>query len=126
MTRRARPGSSTSGAGPLDWSGAVQRHDVDRGAFPDLLKWDLRFIGHRHQHEVLDPRADRPLQPARNQRGLPATLLVNTLAGRRAPGVPEDLRRRVDFREMNLVKTWPVFPLMDVVFLAQRADLLRY
>ena len=31
--------------------------------------------------------------------------------------IRDDLRRRVDFREMNLVKDWPVLPSFDIIFL---------
>ena len=32
-------------------------------------------------------------------------------------GIKEDLRNRVDFRQMNLVKEWSLLPSLDIVFL---------
>ncbi|MEO6204377.1 MAG: protein-glutamate O-methyltransferase CheR [Mycobacteriales bacterium] len=51
-------------------------------------------------------------------RGLPAPLLVRHFA-RDGSGwkVSEDIRRRVQFRELNLVRPWPPLPRMDVILL---------
>lgn len=51
-------------------------------------------------------------------RGLPAPLLVRHFA-RDGAGwrVSEDLRRRVQFRQLNLARPWPLLPKMDVVLL---------
>ena len=51
-------------------------------------------------------------------RGLPAALLLKYF--RQHAGVWEladDVRRMVEFRELNLVREWPPFPRFDLVFL---------
>ena len=86
--------------------------------FPELHKWQINFIATDLCTEVLArARAGRFSQLEVN-RGLPATLLVKyfTRCGNEWE-LREDLRRRVDFREMNLVKDWPLLPPMDIVFL---------
>ena len=51
--------------------------------------------------------------------GLPPSVPVKYFV-RRGAGweIKEDLRRRVEFREMNLVKEWPLLPPLDIVFFA--------
>jgi chemotaxis protein methyltransferase CheR len=86
--------------------------------FPELLKWDLKFIATDINTEVLTRARTGRYSQLEMNRGLPATLLVKYFGRKDGEWeFREDLRRRVEFREMNLVKTWPVFPPMDVVFL---------
>lgn len=86
--------------------------------FPELLKWDIKFIATDLCGEVLArARAGRFSQLEVN-RGLPASLLVKYFVRQGSDWeIKEDLRRRVDFREMNLVKDWPLLPPLDIVFL---------
>lgn len=86
--------------------------------FPELLKWDLKFIATDLCKDVLArARAGRFSQIEVN-RGLPATLLVKYFSRQGAEWeLREDLRKRVDFREMNLIKDWGCFPPLDIVFL---------
>ena len=86
--------------------------------FPELLKWDLKFIATDLCKDVLArARAGRFSQLEVN-RGLPATLLVKYFSRQGAEWeLREDLRKRVDFREMNLIKEWGCFPRLDIVFL---------
>ena len=86
--------------------------------FPDLLKWDLKFIATDLNTEVLARARTGRYSQLEINRGLPAIMLVKYFARKDGEWeFKEDLRRRVTFREMNLVKSWPVFPPMDVVFL---------
>ncbi len=51
-------------------------------------------------------------------RGLPAKLLLEHFTQDRGDWrVSEALRRRVEFREMNLARTWPALPPADIVLL---------
>lgn len=86
--------------------------------FPELLKWDVKFVATDLCGEVLaKARAGRYSQLEVN-RGLPANLLVKYFARQGSEWeISADLRRRLDFREMNLVKDWPWLPQLDVVFL---------
>jgi chemotaxis protein methyltransferase CheR len=86
--------------------------------FPELLGWDFKFIATDLCAGALArARAGRFNQLEIN-RGLPAALLVKHFV--REGGEWEfraNLRARVDFRELNLVKDWPWLPPMDIVFL---------
>ncbi|MFO1487640.1 MAG: protein-glutamate O-methyltransferase CheR [Verrucomicrobiota bacterium] len=86
--------------------------------FPELLKWDFKFIATDLAGEVLaKARAGRFSQLEVN-RGLPASLLVKYFTRQGTEWeIREDLRRRVEFKEMNLVKDWLALPPLDLVFM---------
>jgi chemotaxis protein methyltransferase CheR len=86
--------------------------------FPDLLKWEMKFIATDLCGDVLNrARAGRFNQLEVN-RGLPAAMLVRHFTREGAEWeVNADLRRRVDFRELNLISEWPWFPPLDIIFL---------
>jgi chemotaxis protein methyltransferase CheR len=86
--------------------------------FPEVLRWNLTFIATDLSREVLaKARAGRFTQLEVN-RGLPAKLLVKYFTRQGHDWeFSADLRKRVDFRELNLVKDWPPFPPVDIVFL---------
>ena len=51
-------------------------------------------------------------------RGLPAAMLIRWFERSGAEyHVKEELRRRVDFRQLNLSRPWPALPQMDIVLL---------
>lgn len=86
--------------------------------FPELLDWDITFIASDLCNGVVErARAGRFSQLEVN-RGLPSNLLVKYFARHGAEWeISEDLRRRVDFRQVNIVKEWPALPPLDIVFL---------
>jgi chemotaxis protein methyltransferase CheR len=119
MARRAQErqlhfwcGAASTGQEPYSVLMLIAEH------FPELLEWDLTFIATDLCAEVLArARAGRFNQLEVN-RGLPASLLVKYFVRQGAEWeFREDLRRRVEFREMNLVKDWPWLPPLDIVFL---------
>jgi chemotaxis protein methyltransferase CheR len=86
--------------------------------FPELLKWDFKFIATDLCGEVLNRARSGRFNQLEVNRGLPATLLVKYFTRQNGEWeIREDLRRRVEFREMNLVKEWPLLPSLDIVFL---------
>jgi len=86
--------------------------------FPALLTWDLRFIATDLSTEVLArARAGRFSQLEVN-RGLPASMLVKHFSRQGVEWeVKPELRRRVEFREMNLLSECSLLPPVDVIFL---------
>lgn len=86
--------------------------------FPELLKWDFKFIATDLCAEVLARARSGRFNQLEVNRGLPATLLVKYFSrcGEEWE-IREDLRRHVEFREMNLVKDWVGMPPLDFVFL---------
>lgn len=86
--------------------------------FPELLGWDFKFLATDLCGEVLARARGGRFTQLEVNRGLPAALLSRYFARHGAEWeIQADLRRRVDFRELNLVKDWPVMPAMDIVFL---------
>jgi chemotaxis protein methyltransferase CheR len=86
--------------------------------FPELLKWDFKFIATDLCGEVLARAKSGRFNQLEVNRGLPATLLVKYFSRHGGEWeIREDLRRLVEFREMNLVKEWSFLPGLDIVFL---------
>jgi chemotaxis protein methyltransferase CheR len=86
--------------------------------FPDLLNWDLKFIATDLSNEVLARARAGKFTQLEVNRGLPASFLVKYFTRHGADWeIREDLRRRVEFREMNLAKEWPWMPPLDLAFL---------
>jgi chemotaxis protein methyltransferase CheR len=89
-----------------------------RESFPELAGWRLDLLATDLSAEVLGrARAGRYGQLEVN-RGLPAALLVKYFR-QHGPTweLNEDVRRMVEFRELNLIRPWPVLPRFDLVFL---------
>jgi chemotaxis protein methyltransferase CheR len=89
-----------------------------REHFPQLAGWTVRLLATDLSTDVLGrARAGRFTQLEVN-RGLPAAHLVRYFE-RQGPHwvLGEEVRRMVEFRELNLAEPWPVLPPMDVVLL---------
>lgn len=104
--------ASSTGQEPYSFALLVREH------FPQLTGWRLNLTATDLSGEVLSrARAGRYSQIEVN-RGLPATVLVKYF--RQTGAVWEltaDVRRAVEFREMNLARPWPPMPRLDLVFL---------
>jgi chemotaxis protein methyltransferase CheR len=88
-----------------------------REYFP-VESWNVSFLASDISRETLvRARAGRYNQLEIN-RGLPAHLLVKYFEKRGATWeISPDIRRMVEFREINLIEAWPSLPRMDVIFL---------
>ncbi|MEO8427694.1 MAG: protein-glutamate O-methyltransferase CheR [Verrucomicrobiota bacterium] len=105
-------GAASTGQEPYSVLMLIAEH------FPELLKWDVKFIATDLCSEVLARSRAGCFSQLEVNRGLPASLLVKYFVRQGASWeIREDLRRRVEFREMNLVKDWPALPPLDIVFL---------
>jgi chemotaxis protein methyltransferase CheR len=91
---------------------------VLREHFPSLQSWNVKFIASDISREMLErARAGRYSQLEVN-RGLPANLLVKYFQKRGAEWeIAPDIRRMVEFREINLIHAWPLLGRMDVIFM---------
>src|SRR5262245_34738445 len=102
----------STGQEPYSFALMVREHQ------PELLRWRLDLLATDLSADVLArARAGRYSQIEVN-RGLPAALMVKYFHQHGLNWeLCEDVRRMVEFREMNLISPWPVMPRMDLVFL---------
>jgi chemotaxis protein methyltransferase CheR len=89
-----------------------------REQFPQLAGWQVPLLASDLSREVLDRAREGRYSQLEVNRGLPAVLLVKHF---RQHGTSwqlnEDIRRMVEFREINLAQPWPVLPRMDLVMI---------
>jgi chemotaxis protein methyltransferase CheR len=104
--------ASSTGQEPYSLALLLREH------FPELSGWRVNVLATDLSSEVLGrARAGRYTQLEVN-RGLPAALLVKYFRQHgREWELAEDVRRMVEFRELNLAGPWPGLPRMDLVFL---------
>jgi len=105
-------GASSSGQEPYSVMFTIFEH------FPELKKWVIQFIATDISEEMLAKCREGKYSQLEVNRGLPAALLTKYFV-KKGMGwqVQEDLRRRIDFKPMNLAGSWLPFPTMDIVFL---------
>ena len=86
--------------------------------FPELSDWKVSIIATDLSPTALEQARSGSYSQIEVNRGLPAPLLFKyfTSEGRNWV-IKKELRDRIDFREMNLVKAWPIFPPLDVVLI---------
>ncbi len=102
----------STGQEPYSFALLVREH------FPELAGWRLDLLATDLSADVLGrARAGRYNQIEVN-RGLPAATMVKYFRQQGATWeLGEDVRRMVEFRELNLVRPWPALPRPDLVFL---------
>jgi chemotaxis protein methyltransferase CheR len=89
-----------------------------REHFPALAGWNVRILATDLSRDVLArARAGRFSQLEVN-RGLPATYMIKHFRKEAMEWqIGDSIREMVEFRELNLIESWPGLPLMDVVFM---------
>ena len=104
--------ASSGGQEPYSFAMLLREHS------PSLGSWNIKFLASDISQEMLArARAGRFNQVEIN-RGLPANLLVKYFAKRGAAWeISPDIRCMVEFREINLIHSWPFLPIMDVIFM---------
>jgi chemotaxis protein methyltransferase CheR len=89
-----------------------------RENFPELLNWKIVFIATDISKEMLDRCREGCYSQLEVNRGLPAPLLVKYFQKIGTEWqIKEELRRMIDFRQLNLAQSWPAFPAMDIIFM---------
>lgn len=89
-----------------------------REHFPALATWRVNILATDLSAEVLGRAREGRYSQLEVNRGLPAALLLKHF--RQHAGVWEladDVKRTVEFRELNLVRDWPPMPRFDLIFL---------
>lgn len=89
-----------------------------REYFPQLQGWNVRIIASDLSSDVLSRAIRGRYSQLEVNRGLPAKFLVKyfTRDGDNWQ-IREDIRRMIEFREMNLTETWSFLPKIDVIFM---------
>jgi chemotaxis protein methyltransferase CheR len=89
-----------------------------REHFPELAGWRVNILATDLSGDVLGRAREGRYNQIEANRGLPAALLVKYF---RQDGMTwelcADVRRMVEFRELNLARAWPPLPRMDLIFL---------
>ena len=89
-----------------------------REAFPELLTWKLNFIATDISQEMIERCREGCYSQLEVNRGLPAPLLVKYFSKIGTEWkIKDELRRMIDFRQMNLAQAWSALPAMDVIFM---------
>jgi chemotaxis protein methyltransferase CheR len=91
---------------------------VLREGFPQLHDWNLSILGTDLSSTVISHAKKGVYSQLEVNRGLPAPLLIKYFSKVESKWtVKDDLRRVIEFRQMNLVKPWPIMPMFDIVFI---------
>jgi chemotaxis protein methyltransferase CheR len=86
--------------------------------FPELAKWNIQFIASDISDKVLERARHGFYSQLEINRGLPAALRAKYFHERGNQWlIADQLRRRVEFRKINLIAAWPPFPLMDIILM---------
>ena len=89
-----------------------------REHFPVLKDWNVSILGTDLSPTVITQAKKGIYSQLEVNRGLPASMLIKYFNKVDAKWVIKDeVRKLIDFRQMNLVKPWPIMPMFDVVFI---------
>ncbi len=104
--------ASSTGQEPYTVAMLLREH------FPDLCKWNLSFIASDLSPDVLARARAGCFSQLEVNRGLPARWLVKYFQKKGAEWeIIPDIRKMVDFRQVNLLESWPTMPALDLVFI---------
>ncbi len=86
--------------------------------FPELAGWDIRIVATDLSDTVLEQAKAGMFSKFEINRGLPAPMLIKYFQQRGQYWViGGDIRRKIEFRKLNLAEDWPALPQFDLVFL---------
>ncbi len=90
-----------------------------RESFPAIAGWKVRLIATDLSTAILKKAQEGIFNQTEVNRGLPMPMLLKyfTKSGLQWQ-IKEDVRKSIEFREVNLIESWPAcLPTMDIVFL---------
>jgi chemotaxis protein methyltransferase CheR len=86
--------------------------------FPSLASWKINFVASDISKEMLDRCREGCYSQLEVNRGLAAPLLVKYFQKIGVQWqIKEELRRMVDWRQINLAQNWDVLAPLDIVFM---------
>jgi chemotaxis protein methyltransferase CheR len=89
-----------------------------REYFPELLTWKINFIASDISKEMLARCREGSYSQIEVNRGLLAPLLVKYFQKIGIEWqIQQEIRRMIDFRQINLAQPWPALPAMDIIFM---------
>jgi len=89
-----------------------------REQLPSLGGWNIKFIASDISRKMLAHARAGGFNQVEINRGLPANLLVKYFVKYGATWeISQDIRCMVEFREINLIHSWPFLPIMDIIFM---------
>ncbi|MFN7954427.1 MAG: protein-glutamate O-methyltransferase CheR [bacterium] len=112
--RALRIWSAASSTGQEIYSTAM----LIRDHFPQLTGWNLQLLATDLSRDVLARAREGRYNQLEVNRGLPAPMLVRHFERHGLDWqLKADIRRMVEFRELNLAASWPSLGSFDLVFL---------
>jgi chemotaxis protein methyltransferase CheR len=89
-----------------------------RDYFPTLESWNIRIMGTDLSAEITRRAREGRYCQLDVNRGLPARLLVKYFEKVGTDWrIKDEIRRMVEFRLINLIDAWPIFPPQDIILL---------
>jgi chemotaxis protein methyltransferase CheR len=89
-----------------------------REHFPELAGWKIALLASDLSRDVLARAREGRYNQIEVNRGLPAALLLRYFEQHGTDWqLRPEVRRMVDFQEINLARPWPSLPRMDLVLL---------
>jgi chemotaxis protein methyltransferase CheR len=89
-----------------------------REHFPQLASWKITIIATDLSPRVLEQARAGCYSQIEVNRGLPAIYLIKYFSQNGSAWVlKEEIRKAVEFRQLNLIQPWGSLPLFDIVFL---------
>lgn len=105
-------GACSTGQEPYSIAMMIKEH------FPELLGWTCRLMASDIAGDIMSRARLGQYSQLEVSRGLPAHYLVKNFQKRGAEWhLNDDIRRKVEFFEMNLTKPWPSLPRMDIIMM---------
>lgn len=104
--------ASSSGQEPYTIAMVLREH------FPVLATWNVRVLATDINRQMVERSKEGRYSQLEVNRGLPVGLLVkNFIKSGNEWVIKDELRKWMEFREMNLAGPWPAMPQVDVLFI---------
>lgn len=104
--------ASSTGQEPYTIAMIIREH------FPQLRDWNIQILGTDLSPTVLTQARQGIYSQLEVNRGLPAPLLIKYFTKADTKwALKDDIKKLVEFKQMNLAKPWPIMPMFDVVFI---------
>lgn len=103
--------ASSSGQEPYTIVMVIKEH------FPELADWTINFVASDISTAMIARCKEGIYSQLEVNRGLPAMMLVKYFVKDGAHWrIKEDLRKMIQFRNINLCADWPMMPKLDFIF----------